>query len=122
PSGEKIGAPLRPWPATRRRAVPPSRGTVQISPANSNAMVSRETVGWRSRRGEPAANEGATEARAMRAGARIFMPSHCIFWVMKSFFLAVIGLAAGPIAMAAAAPEPSAAEAHVDHLILGARD
>jgi hypothetical protein len=40
---------------------------------------------------------------------------------MKSLLLSLLGLACGAVAHAAP-PEPRAAEAHVDHLILGARD
>ncbi|PYQ19676.1 MAG: hypothetical protein DMF81_21105 [Acidobacteria bacterium] len=55
---------MRPCPATSRRATPPSRETVQISPAKSNAIASRESVGcWRR-------SDGAGAAGAMNAAPR----------------------------------------------------
>jgi hypothetical protein len=49
------------------------------------------------------------------------MAPHCIVWVMKSLFWTLMSLACGAVAHAAS-PEPRAAAAHVDHIILGARD
>src|SRR5262249_7921749 len=45
PSGEKYGSISTPGVEGRRRAWPPARGTVQRSPAYSNATRSRLTVG-----------------------------------------------------------------------------
>jgi hypothetical protein len=49
------------------------------------------------------------------------MAPHCIVWLMKHLFLTVMSLAYAAVAHATS-PEPRAAAAHVDHLILGARD
>src|SRR5688572_3308604 len=56
-----MGLALRPCPATSRRATPPVRGTVQISPAKSKAISSRESEGCWSRSGGAAADADPTK-------------------------------------------------------------
>ena len=69
PSGEKYGSVSRPTPLVRRRASPPSRPTIQRSPANEKTTCVRLTVGFcRSSGALGVAAAGLGGSGAARAG------------------------------------------------------
>src|SRR6185437_14316243 len=63
PSGEKTGSLLVPSPLVSRCASPPSRETIQRSPAYENAICVLESVGFCSKRG-PLACAAAEKTKA----------------------------------------------------------
>src|SRR5690606_38685412 len=67
PSGENIGWSA-PWsPRNRLRAVPPERGTTQMSPAYANAISFADTVGLCNSRGPASASASVATAKSRKA-------------------------------------------------------